>query len=477
MKKHIQADVAILGAGISGLAAAFFLKRKGRSVCVIEKNAHTGGAIRSERREGFLIEYGPNSTLDTTPLLHELFSGLQIADQLEYANDRAKNRYIVRNGRLNTLPLSPPAFIKSKLFSASAKFRLLKEPFVRPAPPEADESLADFVRRRLGQEFLDYAINPFVAGVYAGKPETLSVQSAFPKLHRLVQEYGSLIKGAVLGAKKRRKSAETSKSSARLLSFKEGLQTVVNALERELSGSIFSGSNIESVRRRDNFFEIDFRNGSQIWQLIVPSLLFTIPAHQYAFLPLEFEFPLLHEFQNIYYPPVAMVYFGYKNQPPGVPLDGFGFLVPEKENRQILGTIWSSTIFSNRAPRGGVALTTFVGGSRQPENALLPEEKLIDLVRRDIQELMGIREKPDLIVVRKWEKAIPQYRLGHRQIMENIDRFEQQTPGLFISGNFRGGISVSDCIKQSHLMSERIDSFLTVGKEAALEAVSVPCTF
>jgi len=471
MKKHIQADVAILGAGISGLAAAFFLKRNGRSVCVVEKNAQPGGAIRSERREGFLIEYGPNSTLDTTPLLHRLFSGLQIEDQLEYANDRAKNRYIVRNRRLNALPLSPPAFIKSKLFSASAKFRLLKEPFVRPSPPEVDESLADFVRRRLGEEFLDYAINPFVAGVYAGKPEALSVKSAFPKLHQLEQEHSSLIKGALLGAKKRRKSAETSKSSARLLSFKEGLQTVVHALERELSGSVFSGSNVEAIRRKDNSFEIDFRTGDRDFRLTAPSLLLTIPAHQYALLPLEFEFPLLQEFQNIYYPPVAMVYFGYKNQPSGIPLDGFGFLVPEKENRQILGTIWSSTIFSNRAPQGGVALTTFVGGSRQPENALLPEDKLGELVRQDIQELMGIREKPDLIVVRKWEKAIPQYRPGHREIMERIENFERQTPGLFISGNFRGGISVSDCIKQSHLMSERIESFLNVGKETVLEAV------
>lgn len=471
MKEYIKTDAAIIGGGISGLAAAHFLRRQGNRVSVVEKSPAIGGAIRSERIEGFLVEYGPNSTLDTTPILHELFTQLGIENSLEYANGQAQNRYIVRNGRLNALPTSPPAFLKSKLFSASAKLRLLKEPFVRPAPADGDESLADFVRRRLGQEFLDYAINPFVAGVYAGKPETLSVRSAFPKLHQLEQEYGSLIKGAILGAKKRRRSAETSRNKARLLSFTEGLQTLVNALREALPGSIYTGSEVARIGRTGEGFSVEFRSRGQSYQLISDVLLLTIPAHAYPALKFDFEFPLGGDFQSIYYPPVAMVYFGYREAPAGVPLDGFGFLVPEKEQRGILGTIWSSTIFSNRAPRGGAALTTFVGGSRQPENALLPEAQLVELVRGDLRELMGIREKPHLMVARKWEQAIPQYRLGHRRIMEKIARFEEVTPGIFISGNFREGISVADCIKQAHGMGERIHRHLQSVKAPAMEMV------
>ena len=171
MDNQVRTEVAIIGAGISGLTAGHFLKQQGRDICILEKSGRIGGAIRSERRDGFLIEFGPNSILDTTPLLHDMFSRLNINNDLEYANDTSKNRYIVRHGRLNPLPASPLAFLRSRLFSTSAKLRLLKEPFIAPADPDVDESLADFVQRRLGREFLDYAINPFVAGVYAGKPE------------------------------------------------------------------------------------------------------------------------------------------------------------------------------------------------------------------------------------------------------------------------------------------------------------------
>lgn len=461
MDNQVRTEVAIIGAGISGLTAGHFLKQQGRDICILEKSGRIGGAIRSERRDGFLIEFGPNSILDTTPLLHDMFSRLNINNDLEYANDTSKNRYIVRHGRLNPLPASPLAFLRSRLFSTSAKLRLLKEPFIAPADPDVDESLADFVQRRLGREFLDYAINPFVAGVYAGKPEALSVRSALTKLHQMEQEYGSLIKGAILGARKRRKSTETSKSKARLFSFRDGLQTLVDALGRDLDGNIFTGREIRAIRRREATFEIEGDTDGRAFQLAADALLITVPAHVYPDLPLDFQTSLVAPLQQIYYPPVTMVYFGFKSRPSGVPLDGFGFLVPEKENRQILGTVWSSTIFSNRTPDQGVALTTFVGGSRQPENALLPEDQLIELVRRDIEDLMGIRTSPDLIAVKSWKKAIPQYHIGHREIIAQIEQFEQAHPGVFISGNFRGGISVADCVKQSHLMSGHIHTYLT----------------
>ena len=460
MKKALNTDITILGAGISGLAAAHFLSELGYSICVLEKNDRAGGAIRSERRDGFLIEYGPNSTLETTPLLQKLFSDLEILDNLEYANDRAKNRYIVRDGKLNALPMSPPAFIKTRLFSTAAKLRLLREPFIKPASPDSEECLADFVERRIGREFLDYAINPFVAGVYAGKPENLSVKSAFPKLYQLEQDYGSLIKGAILGAKKRRKRAETAKPEARLLSFKNGLQMVTDSLHQKYHDQVYLNAQIKNISQNTPGFEIDFESGGSRFQVHSRTILSTIPAHVYSTLPFSFDFPLSDVFSNIYYPPVAMVYFGYQQAPESIPLDGFGFLVPEKENRNILGTIWSSTIFSERAPQGGVALTTFVGGCRQPEIAQLPDDELIKTVQSDLKELMKIAQNPDLVVIQRWTKAIPQYEIGHQKIMSQIQDFENHTPGLFITGNFRNGISVGDCVKNAHEMSELVGAYI-----------------
>lgn len=452
------ADIAILGAGITGLTTAYLLHRDGLQVRVLEKDTRIGGAIRTECKDGFLVEYGPNSLLDTTPILHDLFRKLNLENEIEYASDRAKNRYIVRNGRLMPLPSSPLAFIRSNLFSLSAKLQLLKEPFVRRADPDLDESLAAFVNRRLGDEFLDYAINPFVAGVYAGRPETLSVRSAFPRLHRLEQEYGSLIKGALLGARKRRQSAETSKSQARMFSFRNGLQTLVDALGAALADRVSTGVTIEAIDRQGSLFNIQYRAGGQSVHLTAPALLLTVPAHAYTALPAEFlQGPLVDALSQIVYPPVTMVYLGYASPPTEASLDGFGFLTPEKEKRNILGTIWNSSLFSNRAPDGGVALTTFVGGSRQPENALLPHDRIVDLVRADLEELMGIRVRPNIVVVKTWEKAIPQYRIGHRAIVERIEQCESAHPGLFIAGNFREGISVADCIKQAYEMQDRVE--------------------
>ncbi|GAB4374630.1 MAG: protoporphyrinogen oxidase [Calditrichia bacterium] len=458
MSKEINTDVLVVGAGISGLATAHFIRKQGLKVAVVEKTDRPGGAIRSERIDGFLVEYGPNSTLDTSPIIHELLADLGIESEMEYANERSKNRYIVRNGRLNALPMSPMAFIRTPHFSGKAKLRLLKEPFIKPAAPEVEETLAEFVVRRLGVEFLDYAIDPFVAGVYAGVPEQLSVKSAFPKLYALEQKYGSLIKGTILGARERKKRGEVSKQSAKLFAFPEGMQTMINALQAEFADSLIVKTNVRFIGKENGVFRVISRGEGGEFQFRTKSLLMTIPAYKYKDLPLDLFVSLHRPFEQLYHPPVTMVYFGFKNNPAARPLDGFGFLIPRKENFQILGTIWSSTIFSRRAPEGGIALTTFVGGSRQPENALLPESRLVDLVHHDLKILLGIEQQPDLVVVQPWPEAIPQYNIGHQQIIEDIERFERQTPGVYISGNFRGGISVGDCIKQAKLMAEKIGS-------------------
>ncbi len=457
---RVNSQVTIIGAGITGLATAHFLAGRGVDSIVLEKDTRAGGTIRTERIDGFLVELGPTSGLDTSPVLHELFESVGVEDAVEYANERAKNRYIVRGGRLNNLPMNPVAFFRTPLFSASSKLRLLKEPFVPPSDPCGDPSLAEFVRRRLGDEFLDYAVNPFVAGVYAGDPEELSARSGFPKLWELEQTYGSFIKGAILGARARRARRTRSKQSARLFSFRSGMQQVVDALSHALSGAVVTGAAVEVIEKTASGFAVTTRVRGRSVRHESTALVLAVPAHAYDRLNFCFDFPLRRQLDGIVYPPVAVVFFGYDSNPARIRFDGFGFLIPKKENRRILGTIWNSAIFPGRAPAGGVALTTFVGGSRQPEQALAGDGELVETVKSELKDLMGIERSPDAVVIARWEKAIPQYRIGHSAAVESIERFERECPGIYVAGNFRGGISVADCIQNAKSMSERIASDL-----------------
>ncbi|MFN3565107.1 MAG: protoporphyrinogen oxidase, partial [Burkholderiaceae bacterium] len=257
---RFEADAIVVGAGLSGLTTAFRLARQGLRVVVVEAASRPGGAIGSRRREGVLYELGPNSGLDTTPLIGELLADAGLSDERLEASAAASRRYILRDGALVALPTSPGAFLGTRLFSWRAKLALLREPFVAPAPPDAEESVADFVRRRLGTEFLDYAIEPFVAGIYAGDPETLSVRAAFPRLAALERKYGSLIRGQILGARERNSRADKAKNAAASFSFRDGMQTLTDALARALP--VECGVRVAAVRREAGGFAVDCERGS-----------------------------------------------------------------------------------------------------------------------------------------------------------------------------------------------------------------------
>jgi len=217
-----KTDVIIVGEGITGLGIAYWLKKRGVDVTVLAKESKVGGTMKSVHDQGFLYETGANTALETTPLIKELVSDLKLESEFRYANPEGKNRYILRDGVLRSMPLGPGSFFFTKLFSTAAKFRVMKEPFIGRA--EKEESVAEFVERRLGHEFLDYAIDPFVAGVFAGKPERLSVRAAFPKLYTLEEKYGGLIKGMIKGAQERKQRAEKAKDRAETFSFVSGMQ-------------------------------------------------------------------------------------------------------------------------------------------------------------------------------------------------------------------------------------------------------------
>lgn len=458
------ADVTIIGAGISGLSTAYWLSKDGYSVRVLEKSDRPGGSIQTTEKDGFLIEHGPNSGMETNPLIGQLVEELDLEDQMIYANDEANNRYIVKDGTLHKLPMSPPLFLKTKLFSGKAKWRVLGELFVGKAPEGKNETVAEFVSRRLGPEFLDYAINPFVAGVFAGDPANLSVRAAFPKLVALEDNYGGIFKGVIIGRKERKKKAkegEESKQSAKMFSFRNGLQTLTDALAKSLGENLITGVTVESVESSsENGWMVKYSSENETETLQSDAVIFTTPAYATANLIKSLDTDTAESLNEIPYAKVTMIFSGYKAQDVPVALDGFGYLIPEKEQMNILGTIWSSTIFENRAPEGKVAFTTFVGGARQPEKIELDGEQLIQEMKADFTTLMGIQANPETVYLRKWPKAIPQYTPGHLEREAAMDAFEENHPGLFISGNHRGGISVADCIKNSKPRADSVVNFL-----------------
>lgn len=452
-------DTIILGAGISGLTCAFQLQKRGQRVLLLEKAPRFGGAIRSAREGEWLIEAGPNSTLETNPMLTQLIVDAGVEDQKLYASDASKNRYILRGGALTPLPMSPPAFFKTKLFSLRAKLGLFREPFIPRSKADAQETVSEFVRRRLGQEFLDYAINPFVAGVYAGDPDRLSVRAAFPKLYELEQKYGGLIKGQIKGAKERKKRNEESKQSARMFSFLDGMQTLTDALANEIREK-FRSVDVLSVTETPGEdgarFVVRCLHDGEEHNIAARSVIIAAPAAAAAGLSRDIAPELQTVLSEIPYPPVAEVITGFTPAAGMHPLDGFGFLIPKVEHRRILGTIFSSTIFRKRAPEGRVHLTTFIGGMRQPEEALKSDEEIARTALDEQRALLGTPKEPDFIHVTSWKHAIPQYVLGHPDRMRVIDEVEAAHPGLYFCANYRGGISVGDCVKSALGVVERI---------------------
>ena len=454
--------VAIVGGGLWGLAAAHSLRQLApeTGVSVFEAAPRPGGAVRTLRRDGFLFDAGPSSLLDNSPELRRLLAGTGLAGHLVKAREAAsRTRFILRDGALRRVPASPPALLRSDLLSAGARLRLAREPFVRQAPADAEESLEQFVLRRLGREFVDYGADPFVAGTFAGSPAELCVRSAFPRLWELEREHGSLIRGAA--GRSRRRQGEPSADAGPgggIVSFNGGMQTLVEGLVRPLGERLRTRARLTSVRRESGGFRLAFEGPGAPASVRARAVLLTLPAHAYRDLRLDVDLP--ERLTEIPYPPVTTVFFGYERHPLDPPPEGLGFLVPRVEGRRILGTFWNSSAFDGRAPEGGAAFTTFVGGRRQPEIAAWDDGRLVEVVRGELRELMGVEPAPDVVLVHRWERAIPQYVVGHRALMAGIDRLEAGCPGLFVGGNFRGGISIGDCVTAAAEAARRIAAHL-----------------
>jgi len=456
-KEKLPKNVVVIGAGVTGLTAAYVLRQRGHHVTILEKNTTPGGAIQSIRRDGFLVEAGPNTILLNDAAVLEFFRELGILDDMVDASPEAKKRFIVRGGTPMAVPMGPGEFFKTRFLSSGAKWRLLREPFIRRADPAAEESVAAFARRRLGQEVVDYAINPLIGGIFAGDPEKLSLRHAFPKLYQFDRDHGSLLRGALAAGRARRK-AGIPRFKTRSISFQNGLHTIIDALVHAVGDSLYTGVTIDAIEPGTPWTVRLSRNGHAT-TTSAEAVLVTTPAHATATLPFAGPgavAPGLAALDGITYPPVTSVALGFQRDQVAHPLDGYGMLVPACEGRRILGTLFNSSLFPGRCPSGCVLVTTFLGGMRQPELAGLPHDELRALVVEELRALLGVSAEPFFSHVTAWPRAIPQYELGYARFHEVMTAAEKAHPGLFVGGHVRDGVSVGDCIGAGWKLADRV---------------------
>jgi oxygen-dependent protoporphyrinogen oxidase len=446
-------DCTIVGGGISGLAAAWRLASHGRRVALLEAAEHLGGAIHTVEDGGFRFEAGPNTVL-AGPALDELIVEVRLGARRIEAASAARRRFVWKAGALVPLPGGPSALLRTTLFSPAAKLRLLREPFVARAPSETEETVAAFARRRLGPEILRYAIAPFISGVYAGDPEQLSARHATRKLHALEAEHGSLLRGAW-------KKRGGGRSRTALVSFVDGLCELPHAIARRLAdrgAHVQTGVRAGAIVRTKDGFRVAGLDG------LSRALVIATGAATAAELLRGCE-PRAASLAEIDHAPVAVVNLGLRREHVAHSLDGFGFLVPRGEGLRMLGCLFASSLFPDRAPSGAVTLTCFFGGTTDRPAAALHVRELEQLALTELERTLGVRGAPVIVRLSRWPDAIPQYRIGHGRFLALAREIEAAQPGLYLAGNYLGGVSVGDCVAGARLVADRAHQAMGASRE------------
>lgn len=446
--------IVIIGGGISGLSSAYFIqqKRPSAEILVFESEKRPGGKVWTDTTDGFLCEGGVNGFLDNRPRTLELSKKISL-DPLR-SNDASRKRFVFSDNKLHRLPESPPAFLSSGLLSLLGRIRVMAEMII-PGNAGGEETLADFARRRLGREAYEKLIDPMASGIYAGNPETLSLRACFPKVYDLEVRYGGLIRGMLRLQKEKKKQGKGVKVSpgpgGNLTSFYNGMGEMVSALKEMLGDRLLTGKKVVSVVKKADRYELLLSDGSGFE---TETLVLAVPAYAGAEILKNMDNQISAFLSEIAYPSLSVVCFGYRKEKITSSLDGFGFLIPSREKRKILGTLWDSSIFPNRAPEGYVLLRSMVGGARASELALQNDPDLIDMVSKELSDIMQINAVPDFVRIYRHEMAIPQYTVGHLGRMKKIDERLIQHRNLYLTGNAFRGIGVNDCIESSWKLAE-----------------------
>jgi len=471
-------NVIVIGGGISGLAAAYWLRKRGCKIVLLEQGDRVGGVMRSERVGGFLFEHGPTSLMTNHPDVMHFCDAVGLTDRLVEANPFSRRRYVMRGGRLLPLPSGPADFLRTPIWSGAAKLRLVAEPFIAPHRGDQEESVAQFISRRFGREVLEYGFDPFVSGVYAGDPERLSMQSTFSRLVEWEQKSGSVIKGILFGRRSNRHRADTpsagkpaSPLKRRFFSFQDGVAELPLAIGRALGDAVRLNSRVDRVYPSGQLAGQSGPSGSG-WTVEVvetgglrtytaQAVVLAAPAPVTAGLVEPLAPAAGRALREIAYAPIVIVGLGFRRGDVGHPLDGFGCLLPGREGRRLLGSLWSSTIFPGRAPEGMVTLTNYLGGAKRPELIGKRDDELIALTLEELRTWLGVTGEPQAVKVVRWPQAIPQYTIGHAQRLAAIESGMEKWPTLVPAGNYLRGVSVPDCILQTRQVADRLVDTLT----------------
>ena len=459
--------IIVVGAGISGLATAHSLS-KSEDVTVFESSDSAGGTISSIRRDGFLIETGPNGFLDSRRETLDLCRELGLEDELLPADPAAENRFTVRRGALVALPSSPMGFLASPALSLRGRLRTLAEGLRRKRQDDDDETVFEFARRRVGRECAERLVDAFITGVYAGDSTKLSAHSTIPRLVEIEARHGSLTRGfiSMQRAKKEegRKKGSPAGPAGRLTSFHGGMQVLIDRLvERIGSDRVHFNRRLAALERTRSGWRLTFvaRDGEE--EIIdCKAVVSAIPAYALSRV-VGLEQDLAKNLDTIAYAPVAVVALGFERGQIDHPLDGFGFVACGTERISILGNLWTSSIFPNRAPENMVLLRTMVGGTRSPERTELNDQVLTELVRDQLDRLMGVTGDPKMVNITKWQKAIPQYHIGHAARLKAIDEALKDLPGLFLTGNAYRGVGINDCVIDSMHVADQVFAYRREG--------------